>query len=125
MKFVPASGAASRMFQSLLTLATRPEPLTPAFLANAAASGDQDCQQCSQLFAKLPQVAFADDLRRVMARDHLDLDTSLSLGQYHELLTYLLTPKGCGFHEVLFKRSACVVSVAVKLNQALRQVGIV
>jgi hypothetical protein len=97
MKFVPASGAASRMFQSLLTLANRPEPLTPLSLANAAASGDQDCQQFNQLLTTLPQVAFADDLRRVMARDHLDLDTILSTGQYHELLTYLLTPGGLNY----------------------------
>ncbi|MGE0683213.1 MAG: DUF4301 family protein [Candidatus Binatia bacterium] len=97
MKFVPASGAASRMFQSLLTLAHRPEPLTPLSVANAVASGDQDCQQFRQLLTKLPQVAFTDDLRRVMARDHLDLDTILSIGQYHELLAYLLTSKGLDY----------------------------
>lgn len=97
MKFVPASGAASRMFQSLLTLANHSELLTPTSLANAAASGDQDCQHLSQLLAKLPQVAFTDDLRRVMARDQLDLDTILSTGQYHEFLAYLLTRKGLNY----------------------------
>src|SRR5262245_13509129 len=94
MKFVPASGAASRMFQSLLTLANRTEPLTPLSMANAVASGDPDCQQLSQLLAKLPQVAFTNDLRHVMAKDDVELDTLVSTGQYRELLAYLLTAKG-------------------------------
>lgn len=97
MKFVPASGAASRMFQSLLALANHPEPLTSESLATAAALGNQDCQQFKQLLATLPRLAFADDLRRVMARDRLNLDTILSTGKYHELLTYLLTPKGLDY----------------------------
>lgn len=97
MKFVPASGAASRMFQSLLTLANRPEPLTPSSIADAVASGDQDCRQFLQLLANLPRLAFTDDLRRVMTQDHVDLDAILSAGQYSELLTYLLTPKGLNY----------------------------
>jgi len=97
LKFVPASGAASRMFQSLLTLANRPEPLTPQTIASAAESGDQDCQQFRQFLANLQQFAFTDELRRVMARDHLALETLLSTSQYRDLLAYLLTPKGLNY----------------------------
>jgi len=57
-KFVPASGAASRMFQSLLTLANRVDPLTPTSLASAATSGDRDCQQFEQFLTQLQQFAF-------------------------------------------------------------------
>src|SRR6266404_9217212 len=44
MKFVPASGAASRMFQSFLSLNNR-SALTSQDVAQAAASGGRDCQQ--------------------------------------------------------------------------------
>lgn len=96
MKFVPASGAASRMFQSLLTLAGRAD-LTAKYLADAAESGDCDCQQFRQLLARLDQGAFIDDLRRVMARDGLSLDALLRAGRYQEFFTYLLTPKGLNY----------------------------
>jgi hypothetical protein len=96
MKFVPASGAASRMFQSLVTLAGRAE-LTAKYIADAAESGDRDCQQFRQLLAQLNKCAFADDLRRVMARDGLSLDALLADGRYQEFFTYLLTPTGLNY----------------------------
>src|ERR1043166_629247 len=96
MKFVPASGAASRMFQSLLTLAGRTD-LTAKSIADAAESGDRDCQQFRQLLARINQCAFADALRREMARDGLSLDALLAAGRYQEFFTYLLTPKGLNY----------------------------
>ncbi len=96
MKFVPASGAASRMFQSLLTLAGRAD-WTAKDIADGAESGDRDCQQFRQLLARIDQCAFADDLRRVMARDDLSLDALLAVGHYQEFFTYVLTPKGLNY----------------------------
>ena len=97
MKFVPASGVASRMFQSLLTLAHRPEPLTPVSITRAAESGDSDCEQFSQLLTHFHQLAFTDVLRHVMAKDRVALDIILANGPYQELLAYLLTPKGLNY----------------------------
>lgn len=97
LKFVPASGAASRMFQSLLNLANRTEPLTPAAIATAADSGDVDCQQFRQLLANIEHFAFAADLRTVLARDGHTLDGIISDGRYRELLAYLLTPQGLDY----------------------------
>lgn len=97
MKFVPASGAASRMFQSLLTLASRSTPLTRETLAAAAAADDRDCQLFGQLLTKLDQFAFSDNLRHVMERDGLSLSTVLAHGHYHVLLTYLLNPTGLNY----------------------------
>ncbi len=96
VKFVPASGAASRMFQSLLALNMRPD-LTPQSVAQAAASGDRDCHQFHQFLTKLDHFAFAPALRCVMARDGLSLDETLTTGRYYELLTYLLTPTGLNY----------------------------
>lgn len=97
MKFVPASGAASRMFQSLLTLASRSAQLTPEYLSSASESGDRDCQLFRQLLARFDQLAFADEVRRVMAQDGLSCDEVLTHGQYSLFLSYLLTPKGLNY----------------------------
>ncbi|HXG18499.1 MAG TPA: DUF4301 family protein [Methylomirabilota bacterium] len=97
MKFVPASGAASRMFQSLLTLLNRGESLTPAAVAAAAESGDRECQQFRQFLARLEQFAFANALRQVMARDGVSLGEAVANGYYHLVLTYLLTPQGLNY----------------------------
>jgi hypothetical protein len=96
MKFVPASGAASRMFQSLLALMNRAEVLTPASIAAAAEGGDRDCQQFRQLLANIERFAFVHELRRVIAQDGGSLD-HIADGQYGELLAYLLTPKGLNY----------------------------
>lgn len=97
MKFVPASGAASRMFQSLSTLHSHTPPLTRASLVSAAESGDRDGQQFLQLLAKFPQLAFADDLRQAMAQDGLSYDEAISHEQYQQFLSYLLTPQGLNY----------------------------
>ena len=41
LKFVPASGAASRMFKELLACRTAPRPLTPAGIEAGVAAGDR------------------------------------------------------------------------------------
>ena len=97
LKFVPASGAASRMFQSLLTLAQRPEPLTPESVAHAAEFGDQDCRQFLRLLTNFSQLALADTLRHATAHDRVSLDSILATGPYQELLAYVLTPKGLNY----------------------------
>lgn len=97
MKFVPASGAASRMFQSLSNLNGRTPPLTRADLASAADAGDRDSQQFLHLLAQFPQLAFAADLRQAMAQDGISCDEVISHGQYHRFLSYLLTAKGLNY----------------------------
>jgi hypothetical protein len=96
-KFVPASGAASRMFQSLLSLANRPEALTAQQIAAGAAAGDRDCQALRQVLTEIKNFAFYDDLRLAMAKDGFALAEALSRGQYQTILTALLTPSGLNY----------------------------
>ncbi len=76
MKFVPASGAATRMFKSLF----------------AALEGKTD-KATDAFFARLTDFAFYDDLKAVMTRDGLDLDKA----DQPTVLTYLLTDKGLDY----------------------------
>lgn len=96
-KFVPASGAASRMFQLPLSFFQQPELLSNSTLDRKAAEGDADCQTFQRFVGQLDRFAFAQDLRTVLHRDGLTLEGLLSQGQYHMLLTSLLTPAGLNY----------------------------
>ncbi len=62
LKFIPASGAASRMFRSFAVVAERfPDGDTAAVRA-AAASGDNEAREVLELCAKLPGMALAQEL---------------------------------------------------------------
>ncbi len=97
IKFVPASGAASRMFQLLLSFSQRPELLSNQTFARKAAEGDADCQAFQRFLSHLDRFAFAQDLRTVLHSAGHTLEGLLSQGQYHPLLTYLLTPTGLNY----------------------------
>ncbi len=97
LKFVPASGAASRMFQLLLSFSQRPEWLAPQTLARRAAEGDADCQTVQRFVSQLDRFAFSQALRTVVHTDGHTLEGLLSQGQYRALLTYLLTPTGLNY----------------------------
>ena len=97
IKFVPASGAASRMFQLPLSFFQQPALLSNQALAGRAAEGDADCQTFQHFLGRLDEFAFAQDLRTVLHRDGHTLEGLLSQGQYHTLLTYLLTPTGLNY----------------------------
>lgn len=62
LKFVPASGAASRMFRSLATIAERFPDGRRSALLDAADAGDADAKEVLELAAKLPAMALGQEL---------------------------------------------------------------
>lgn len=96
-KFVPASGAASRMFQLLLSLMDRLEALAGSQSEAAIDPHDRDHQMFLQFIRGLKQFAFYDDLRSVMARDGLDIEQVVTHRRHADLLTYLLTATGLNY----------------------------
>ena len=86
MKFVPASGAASRMFQGLLQqFETAPIP-----------PNDEDMTS-SQFLTELHSFAFYDDLEAALHVEGLDIQTCIAQRQIHKLLEYLLTLHGLNY----------------------------
>ena len=94
MKFVPASGAASRMFKLLLSLNNRYEQVDEKHVRSEAEKDEADHKQFLQFIRGIKSFAFYDDLKNAMARDGLDTEALLSEGQFKEILEYLLTSKG-------------------------------
>lgn len=87
IKFVPASGAATRMFKTLLAY-------------NAGESSDEkDSAAVREVVEGIEnqRFAFYDDLEKAMADDGLDLKTDLADGNVQRVLDYLLKAEGLNY----------------------------
>jgi hypothetical protein len=80
VKFVPASGAATRMFKSLF----------------AALDGKSD-KSTDEVFARLSDFAFYDDLKAAMATKGADLDAALAAKDRITVLRFLLSEEGLDY----------------------------
>ncbi len=89
MKFVPASGAASRMFQALLSAKDQPD--------TKSALTDAERRDLNQFISHIQRYAFYDDLNSMMSKAGLDINALISKGQYGVVLEYLLTDKGLNY----------------------------
>lgn len=96
-KFVPASGAASRMFQLLLSVLERGATLSDAQIVTLAQNGDAECRAVLQFVQDLQTFAFYDDLRVALAADGLDLQELRAQRQCKAILQYCLTPRGLNY----------------------------
>jgi hypothetical protein len=96
-KFVPASGAASRMFGFLLSCLQRGEPINESHLAAKAAQGDEICRACLQVMHHIHDFAFYDALWQIIEDNGLDPDQLLAQGEYKAFLDHLLSPQGLNY----------------------------
>jgi hypothetical protein len=86
-KFIPMSGAASRMFGFLNEFLKNAEvnPKVEAFIKGLT------------LNAPGPKFAFVKPLIKVLQRDNLDLSTLLKFNDYKTIVEYVLEPKGLNY----------------------------
>lgn len=94
-KFVPASGAASRMFQALL--AARSAGADRAAAQGRAAAGDANARALLEFAAGLPRFAFVEELRAALKRSGLDLEDLAARGDLDPVVEHLLTAKGLDY----------------------------
>jgi hypothetical protein len=91
LRFVPASGAASRMFQALLEIRSEcPDP-TRVKLRDLAAGGNQNAGEVLAMLESIERFAFADDLRTVTGA------ADLSRLEAGEILDALLSVRGLDY----------------------------
>ena len=83
-RFVPASGAATRMFQDLL----------------ASLNEAEEGRAVETFFENLPRFAFAEALATAMARAGLAIERLLAEGNRREVLSFLLTSAGLGYADL-------------------------
>ena len=91
--FVPASGAATRMFKDLLAARDLPGDLPPA---QVRAADDAASRALVRFADELPQFAFSDALSAVLTARGLDPGRVRGHGPWRELLAAFLDPSGLG-----------------------------
>jgi Domain of unknown function (DUF4301) len=94
MKFVPASGAASRMFRLLLAFHREHEEIREKQVVAGAEKGDGQCEDFLRFMRGIKHFAFYEDLKAVMARDGLAIEKLIKAGDFTNILDYLITAKG-------------------------------
>ncbi|MBM3223106.1 MAG: DUF4301 family protein [Candidatus Tectomicrobia bacterium] len=85
-KFVPASGAATRMFQTLLAVYEHPGAVTA-----------HQAQEMEHFAAHLPQFAFYEALQACLRQQGHHLNARLTPAHYPTVLGGLLTPAGLNY----------------------------
>ena len=96
-KFVPASGAATRMFRTLTWFRNSPEDLSLKDLRARASKGDGKAQELLTFLDNLERFPFYEDLRAAMASDGIDLEEALRGDGIRSILDYLLEAKGLNY----------------------------
>lgn len=96
-KFVPASGAASRMFQSLFAARSADDGAEWDALSTRAAQGDKAAAECLQFAEHIRHFAFYDALALAMRRQQLDLEALAARGEFSEVIDWLLSSRGLGY----------------------------
>lgn len=95
VKFVPASGAASRMFKSLIELLSagqNPDEST-------ATDNKLDPQQ-AEIFSRISFFAFIEDLRSVLSEEGLGLDKLLKEEHYSTIAQAILKSSGLNYENL-------------------------
>lgn len=87
-KFVPASGAATRMFKHLLAMLN---------VEKEGELGESDALLVQSFMDCLPVFPFYSDLKKVMAADGVELEESYAIADHVAILEYLLTEKGLNY----------------------------
>lgn len=95
VKFVPASGSATRMFKLLNSFRARYTGSDEDYLRFLR---EKEPGTMYSFFAKLKEYPFYHHLKAALHEDRLDLDKLLWKNRFQEILDYLLTEKGLNYN---------------------------
>ena len=94
MKFVPASGAASRMFKLLSSFRNSNDYIDKATLSSATEDGDDSSRLLLRFINEIRKYPFFDNLESSMSKAGEDLERSLLKGDIKKILEYVLDNNG-------------------------------
>jgi hypothetical protein len=97
-KFVPASGAASRMFHLFMKFLQR-EPFSAASLKAEVLRGEKESQQFLEFMESLSKIAFFDELGHTLSKQRLDLEILRREERFQDILKALLMPEGLNYSQ--------------------------
>ncbi|MCK5710839.1 MAG: DUF4301 family protein [Deltaproteobacteria bacterium] len=94
IKFVPASGAASRMFKELLAVTGRGSEINKDALYDA---GDSDSRAFLRFVDSISNFAFYNELKTILEKNGFKMDQLLEDGEYKEIADYTLGLDGLNY----------------------------
>jgi hypothetical protein len=94
LKFVPASGAASRMFKSLYAFLDK---YKNAVINYEKFQNDGEFEPVSDFFQNIRKFAFYSDLKNAMEQNDDDLEKHIENRDYGRVLEYVLEEKGLNY----------------------------
>jgi len=97
IKFVPASGAASRMFKNLQAVLNKFGDVKRYVLEEAVTHNDEDSLAVLKFIDNIKRFAFYPDLKFEMSEDGFDFEILLREGNYSEILKYTLESDGLNY----------------------------
>jgi hypothetical protein len=87
MKFVPASGAASRMFKHLFEFREKLDSIGEEAINNM---DDESAELIEEFFENIEKFAFFDELAQMLAQDNYNINDLIENSDYETILKYLL-----------------------------------
>jgi len=97
VKFVPASGAASRMFKVLLRYLNQETEITEDAVSMEVSAGDGDAKQLLDFMEGLKKFAFFRELKSVLSDKGFNVNALLEKGHFRDILRFLLTDDGLDY----------------------------
>ena len=94
VKFVPASGAATRMFKMLFTLLEKYDGSNESYKKLFSEKG---LHTPTGFIENITTFPFYNELKEVLAKDNFDIEKLLEAKDYKPILSYLLTEKGLNY----------------------------
>ncbi|MGB7291010.1 MAG: DUF4301 family protein [Thermodesulfobacteriota bacterium] len=100
IKFVPASGEASRMFRLPHSFYNHYDEIDHKIIRAEAEKGDIDHKTFLNFIENIKRFAFYEDLKSVMKANGKDIEDHVSKGQFKEIMEYMLTPTGLNYGDL-------------------------
>lgn len=100
IKFVPASGAASRMFKVLLRYLNQEKEITKDAVIRDASAGEGDAEAFLVFMEGLKGFAFFNELKSVLSDKGFSVNALLEAGRFREILHFLLTDDGLDYADL-------------------------
>ncbi|MFO7985913.1 MAG: DUF4301 family protein [Desulfatiglandaceae bacterium] len=97
LKFVPASGAASRMFKTLLKYLNQGGDIVKDRVFKEAAAGNADAKKLLTFMEGIERFAFFTDLKNVLIEKGFTPEGLLKEGRFKEIIYFLLEDEGLNY----------------------------
>lgn len=108
-KFVPASGAATRMFKALLKISGDYQRIERDVIAKKAAEEGEEYEEVLEFIDNIDKFAFYERLSEAMASDGHDMEALRNTGDFTLIVSYVLGSRGLRYAsrpkgQILFHR---------------------